>query len=63
MAIKTGNRLDYDLTWMKIIPVFLILSKTVGPDGVGLNSGNSDCGFESHSVVQLEHLMAETAFT
>ncbi|MBP1666705.1 MAG: hypothetical protein H6Q23_1565, partial [Bacteroidetes bacterium] len=59
MAIKTGNRLDYDFVPLDEKYSYFILSKTVGPDGVGLNSGNSDLRFESHSVVQLEHIMAE----
>lgn len=59
MAIKTGNRLDYDF-----IPVdknfsYFILSKTVDSSGVGINTGNRDQRFESDSVVELEHLMAE----
>ena len=59
MAIKTGNRLDYDFVPLDERYSYFILSKTVGPDGVGLNTGNSDLRFESHSVVQLEHIMAE----
>jgi hypothetical protein len=59
MAIKTGNRLDYDF-----IPVgngfsYFILSKTVDSRGMGLHSGDIARKFESGSVVQLEHLMAE----
>jgi hypothetical protein len=59
MAIKTGNRLDYEFVPVDNKFSYFILSKTVGSNGVGLNSGNRDMQFESDSVVQLEHLMDE----
>ena len=59
MAIKTGNRLDYDFVPLDSKFSYFILSKTVDSNGVGLNAGNSDLQFESDSVIQLEHIMAE----
>ena len=59
MAIKTGNRLDYDF-----IPVdknfsYFILSKTVDSSGVGINTGKRGKRFESDSIIEIEELMAE----
>ncbi len=59
MAIKTGNRLDYEFVPVDKSFSYFILSKTVDSSGVGLYTGNSEQRFESDSVVQLEHLMAE----
>lgn len=59
MAIKTGNRLDYEFVPVDKSFSYFILSKTVDSIGVGLNTGNRDQRFESDSVVHLEHLMAE----
>jgi len=59
MAIKTGNRLDYEFVPVDSKFSYFILSKTVDSKGVGLKSGNNDMQFESDSVVQLEHLMEE----
>ena len=59
MAIKTGNRLDYDFVPLDSKFSYFVLSKTVDSNGVGANAGNSDLQFESDSVMQLEHIMAE----
>lgn len=59
MAIKTGNRLDYEFVPVDKSFSYFILSKTVDSSGVGLNTENRDQRFESTSVVHLEHLMAE----
>jgi hypothetical protein len=59
MAIKTGNRLNFDFVPVDKFFSYFILSKTVDSSGVGINSGNSDLRFKSDSVVQLEHLMAD----
>jgi len=59
MAFKTGNRFDYEFVPVDEKYSYFILSKTIDSKGVGLNAGNSDLRFESNSVVQLEHLMAE----
>jgi hypothetical protein len=59
MAIKTGNRLDYEFVPVDKNFSYFILSKTVDSSGVGLNTGNRDRRFESDSVLHLEHLMAE----
>jgi len=59
MAIKTGNRLDYDFVPVDKNFSYFILSKTVDSSGIGINNSNKDQLFESDSVVQLEHLMAE----
>ncbi len=59
MAIKTGNRLDYEFVPVDKGFSYFILSKTVDSSGVGVNTGNGDRRFESDSVVHLEHLMAE----
>jgi hypothetical protein len=59
MAIKTGNRLDYEFVPVDKSFSYFILSKTVDSSGVGLNTDNRGQRFESASVVHLEHLMAE----
>ena len=59
MAIKTGNKLDYDFVPVDKDFSYFILSKTVDSSGMGVHSGNRGNTFESHSVVHLEQLMAE----
>ena len=59
MAIKTGNRLDYEFVPVDKSFSYFILSKTVDSSGVGFNTSNRDQRFESDSVLHLEHLMAE----
>jgi len=59
MAIKTGNKLDYDFVPVNDNFSYFILSKTVDSKGMGLNSGRSGTPFSSDSVVKLEQLMAK----
>ena len=59
MAIKTGNKLDYDFVHVNEDFSYFILSKTVDSSGMNLNSGRSVTPFSSDSVVKLEQLMAE----
>lgn len=59
MAIKTGNKLDYDFVPVDEDFSYFILSKTVDSSGIGLHSANRGNTFESHSVINLEQLMAE----
>ncbi len=40
MAIKTGNRLDYDFVPVDKNFSYFILSKTVDSSGMGINTGN-----------------------
>jgi hypothetical protein len=59
MAIKTGNRLDYEFVPVDKSLSYFILSKTVDSSGVGVNNGIRNRRFESDSVLHLERLMAE----
>jgi hypothetical protein len=59
MAIKTGNRLDFDFVPVDKNFSYFILSKTVDSNGVGINTSIGGEQFISDSVVQLEHQMAE----
>lgn len=59
MAVKTGNRLDYDFIPAGDDFSYFILSKTVDASGLGVNCEGSSIKFKSDSVVQLENLMAE----
>ena len=59
MAIKTGNRLDYDFVPINEDFSYFILSKTVDSSGQGMHSENGSRAFQSDSVVRLERLMAE----
>jgi hypothetical protein len=59
MAIKTGNRLDYDFVPVNEDFSYFILSKTVDSSGMGIHSENRTREFNSDSVVGLERLMAE----
>jgi hypothetical protein len=59
MAIKTGNKLDYDFIPVDKDFYYFILSKTVDSSGLGLSSGQEVKTFNSVSIVDLERLMAE----
>jgi hypothetical protein len=59
MAIKTGNRLDYDFVPVNDDFSYFILSKTVDSSGMGMHSEKRNMAFKSDSVVRLERLMAE----
>jgi hypothetical protein len=58
MAIKTGNRLDYDFVPVDKDFSYFILSKTVDSGGVGTNTDNRNRRFVSDSFVELDQLMA-----
>jgi hypothetical protein len=59
MAIKTGNRLDFDFVSLNGGYSYFILSKTVDSDGIGVHSINEGTPFEGNNVASLENLMAE----
>ena len=59
MAVKTGNKLDYDFVPVDSDFSYFILSKTVDSSGLGVHSGNTDNKFNGDSIIQLENLMAE----
>lgn len=58
MAIKTGNRLDYEFVPVDKGFSYFILSKTVDSSGLGLNTGKENKRFKGDSVIHLERLMA-----
>lgn len=58
MALKTGNRLDFDF-----IPIgeglsYFVLSKTVDSSGLGRRNGSPRKEFDGSPVLELERLMA-----
>jgi hypothetical protein len=59
MAIKTGNKLDYDFVPLNGDFSYFILSKTVDSSGMGVHSDNGINTFKGDSIVKLEQLMAE----
>jgi hypothetical protein len=59
MAIKTGNKLDYDFVSVDNDFSYFILNKTVDSSGMGIHSADANNKFKSDSVVQLENIMAE----
>lgn len=59
MAVKTGNKLDYDFVRVNNDFSYFILSKTVDSSGMGIHSADANNKFKSDSVVQLENIMAE----
>lgn len=59
MAVKTGNRLDFDFAPLNDGHSYFILNKTVDADGISVDPAHLKQKFESNSVVQLEHMMAE----
>ncbi|MCU0408496.1 MAG: SiaB family protein kinase [Bacteroidales bacterium] len=58
MAKKTGNRLDYDFVDLGGGFSYFILSKTVGPEGVGYNTKGQDSEYNGNEIMKLEKLMA-----
>jgi predicted DNA-binding protein (UPF0278 family) len=58
MAKKTGNKLDFDFVPLNDTNSYFILSKTVDSAGVGIHHDGQE-NFHSHSVSQLERIMAE----
>jgi hypothetical protein len=59
MAVKTGNKLDYDFAPVDNDFSYFILSKTVDSIGMGIHSPDRNNKFKSDSVLQLENIMAE----
>jgi len=59
MAIKTGNKLDFDFVPVNNDFSYFILSKTVDSTGRSIQSSDGTDKFRSDSVINLEHLMAE----
>jgi len=59
MAVKTGNKLDYDFVPVNNDFSYFILNKTVDSTGMGIHSADMENKFKSDSVCQLENLMAE----
>jgi hypothetical protein len=59
MAVKTGNKLDYDFEPVDSDFSYFVLSKTVDSTGMGIHAGDKDKVFKSNSVIELENLMAE----
>ncbi len=59
MAIKTGNRLDFDFIPVDDLFSYFILSKTVNSQGIGENKPGEDNPFSSSSTLQLEKLMKD----
>ena len=59
MAVKTGNKLDYDFLPVDQDFSYFILSKTVDSNGMGVHSGERNNKFKSNSFLEFEHLMAD----
>jgi len=57
MAVKTGNKLDFDFIKVEENYYYFILSKTVDSKGIGIHSDEKDSHFESSSFMELEQLM------
>jgi hypothetical protein len=59
MAVKTGNRLDFDFRPAGVGLSYFILSKTVDSTGMGIHNGSPQAPLNGDSVVQIERMMAE----
>lgn len=59
MALKTGNRLDYDFIPLGEDLIYFVLSKTVDSSGMGISNGRPREKFDGRSVLGIEKLMAE----
>jgi hypothetical protein len=59
MAVKTGNRLDFDFRPAGDELSYFILSKTVDSSGMGVHNGSPQIPLNGDSVVQIERMMAE----
>lgn len=59
MAIKTGNRLDFDFIPVDKEYSYFILSKTVDATGMGVSSGEVERSFHNESIISLGKMMAE----
>jgi hypothetical protein len=58
MAIKTGNKLDFDFIPVDDDHSFFILSKSVDSMGTGIINPDNDKPFDSSSVLGFERMMA-----
>lgn len=58
MAVKTGNKLDYDFVTIEDNVSFFVLSKTVDSSGMGLNPAERGQPYDSSSFMELGRLMA-----
>lgn len=59
MAVKTGNRLDFDFKPADDGHSYFILSKTVDSSGMGSHNGSPVVPLRGDSVVQIEKMMAD----
>lgn len=59
MAMKTGNRLDFDFRPAGKDHSYFMLSKTVDSSGMGTHNGTPVTPLNGDSIVQLERMMAE----
>ncbi|NMC38726.1 MAG: hypothetical protein GYA41_10425 [Bacteroidales bacterium] len=58
MAIKTGNRLDYDFVPIDDKHTYFLLNKTVNKSGMGINPGGKINIFKRSPVTEIEQIMA-----
>lgn len=59
MAVKTGNKLDFDFIPFDEDFTYFILSKTVDSAGMGVNTGKMISSFKSDVVIGMERMMSE----
>lgn len=59
MAVKTGNKLDYDFIPFNKNHSYFVLSKTVDSSGKGVSSGDRINHFKSVSVTRIQKIMSE----
>jgi hypothetical protein len=59
MAIKTGNKLDFDFQPAGNGFSYFILSKTVDSTGIGMHNGTPYARYNGVPIVSLEHMMAD----
>ncbi len=58
MAVKTGNRLDYDFIPLEEGLSYFVLSKTVDSSGMSRTNGSPRSKYDGTPVLELERLMA-----
>lgn len=58
MALKTGNRLDFDFKPTGKGNSYFILNKSVDISGMGINNGSPLTEFDGNPLVEVEELMA-----